>query len=183
MARLAAVVEIAPERQQRQKERRYPEAENAGPRGNLRHCLVKIGHRRQRAITHQQHKNAMRGKMKDLVLEIMLKIESLLRRDEIEQEAYKEKGQAQEDEPIDLLPVASSEIDQGRQGEENQRNGEVTLQIVPVIIEREPERGPIIGPADGGVELRILRTTPTSLPKVDLIRLGSAFGYCCRLTE
>ena len=84
MARLAAAVEIAPERQEREKERGHAETDHAGLGRDLGHQFVEIGHERQRAVAHQEHKNTMRLEVEDLVLEIALEIEGLVRRDDRE---------------------------------------------------------------------------------------------------
>jgi len=79
---------------------------------------MEISHERQRAIAHEQDENTMRLEVKDLVLEIALEIETLLRRDDQKHEAEKKKGRAEEEEPVDLGPIATPDVEEDRQDQE-----------------------------------------------------------------
>ncbi len=137
---------------------------------------MQVDDERQRAVAHEDDEDAVRLEMEDLVLEVALEIEALLRRDDQEHEPEQEKRRAEEDEPVDLRPVATPEVKEDRQREEDERDGEIELQVVAVIVEGLPEPREIIGQADGGVELRVLGHHADRLAEGRLDQGGQALG-------
>ena len=70
---------------------------------------------------------------------------------QVQHEAEREKRGDEEDQPAHLPPVAAHDVKQDGEREEDQRDGEVVLQVVAVIIEREPEPVAVVGVLDGRI--------------------------------